>query len=138
MTEVYLLAAIWVGLALIATLISIWLRIATAMSEIIVGTVAQLVIGAALGATFLGTDQGWIKFLSSIGAVLLTFLAGVELDPDQLKRNWREATSLGLCGFFLPFLGAPQRLTGCCTGARKPVCWRVSHCRPPRSPSCTP
>ena len=105
MTDVYVLAAVWVGLALVATLLSIWLRIATAMSEIIVGTVAQLLIGAALGTAFLGTDQGWIKFLSSIGAVLLTFLAGIELDPDQLKRNWREATGLGLVGFFEPFLG---------------------------------
>jgi glutathione-regulated potassium-efflux system ancillary protein KefC len=105
MTDVYVLAAIWVGLALLATVLSIWLRIATAMSEIIVGTVAQLLIGAALGTAFLGTDQGWIKFLSSIGAVLLTFLAGVELDPAQLKRNWREATALGLAGFFAPFLG---------------------------------
>lgn len=105
MTEVYTLAAVWIGLALVATLLSIWLRIATAMSEIIVGTVAQLIIGAALGAAFLGTDQGWIKFLSSIGAVLLTFLAGVELDPEQLRRNWREASSLGLIGFFAPFLG---------------------------------
>lgn len=105
MTDVYLLATVWIGLALAATLLSIWFRIATAMSEIIVGTVAQLLIGALLGAAFLGTDQGWIKFLSSIGAVLLTFLAGVELDPDQLKRNWREASSLGLLGFFAPFLG---------------------------------
>ena len=46
MTEVYALAALWVGLALLVTLLSIWLRIATAMSEIVVGTVAQLVIGA--------------------------------------------------------------------------------------------
>lgn len=105
MTGVYALAALWVGLALVATLLSIWLRIATAMSEIIVGTVAQLVIGAALGTAFLGTDEGWIKFLSSIGAVLLTFLAGVELDPEQIRRNWREATGVGLLGFFAPFIG---------------------------------
>lgn len=105
MIDVYVLAAIWVGLALLATLLSMWLRIATAMSEIIVGTVAQLLIGAALGTAFLGTDQGWIKFLSSIGAVLLTFLAGVELDPEQLRRNWREACGLGLVGFFAPFFG---------------------------------
>lgn len=105
MTDVYVLASIWIGLALLATLLSIWLRIATAMSEIVVGTVAQLVIGAAVGAHFLGTDQGWIKFLSSIGAVLLTFLAGVELDPDELRRNWKQATTLGMVGFFAPFLG---------------------------------
>lgn len=105
MTDIYVLAAVWIGLALAATLLSIWLRVATAMSEIIVGMVAQLVIGALLGAAFLGTDQSWIKFLSSIGAVLLTFLAGVELDPQHLKRNWREASGLGLIGFFAPFLG---------------------------------
>lgn len=105
MTDVYALASIWIGLALLATLISIWLRVATAMSEIVVGTVAQLIIGAAFGAHFLGTDEGWIKFLSSIGAVLLTFLAGVELDPDELKRSWKQASTLGLVGFFAPFMG---------------------------------
>jgi glutathione-regulated potassium-efflux system ancillary protein KefC len=110
MTDVYALAALWVGLALLATLLSIWLRIATAMSEIVVGTVAQLVIGAIFGIGFfgtttLGTDQGWIQFLSSIGAVMLTFLAGIELDPDALRKNGKEAFSIGLVGFFAPFLG---------------------------------
>jgi glutathione-regulated potassium-efflux system ancillary protein KefC len=109
-TEVYALAALWVGLALLATLLSIWLRIATAMSEIVVGTVAQLVIGAIFGiglfgTTTLGTDQGWIQFLSSIGAVMLTFLAGIELDPDALRKNGKEALGIGLVGFFAPFLG---------------------------------
>ncbi len=46
MTDIFTLAALWLGLALAATLLSIWLRIATAMSEIVVGTVAQLAIGA--------------------------------------------------------------------------------------------
>ena len=110
MTSVYALAALWVGLALVATLLSIWLRIATAMSEIVVGTVAQLLIGAAFGTglfgtTVLGTDQGWLTFLSSIGAVMLTFLAGVELDPDALRKNGKEAFGIGLVGFFAPFLG---------------------------------
>ena len=44
MTEIWTLAALWLGLALLATLFSIWLRIATALSEIVVGTIAQLVI----------------------------------------------------------------------------------------------
>jgi Kef-type K+ transport system membrane component KefB len=109
-TQVYTIAALWLGLALLATLFSIWLRIATAMSEIVVGTVAQLVIGAIFGAglfgaTTLGTDQGWLQFLSSIGAVMLTFLAGVELDPDALRKNGKEAFGLGLIGFIAPFLG---------------------------------
>jgi len=43
MENVWVLAAIWVGLALIATLLAIWLKISTALTEIVVGTVAQLV-----------------------------------------------------------------------------------------------
>lgn len=105
MTEIYSLATLWLGLALVATLLSIWLRIATAMSEIIVGTVAQMIIGAALGASALGTDQSWIKFLASSGAVVLTFLAGAELDPQVMKREWKQATAVGLVAFAAPFLG---------------------------------
>jgi len=45
MTDIYALAALWLGLALAATLLSIWVGIATAMSEIVVGTVAQLALG---------------------------------------------------------------------------------------------
>ena len=68
MTETWLLAALWLGLALVATLLSIWLRIATALSEIVVGTVAQLIIGATLGTALLHTDDSWIKFLSGRGS----------------------------------------------------------------------
>jgi CBS domain containing-hemolysin-like protein len=49
MENVWVLAALWVGLALIATLLAIWFRISTALSEIVVGTVAQLIIGAVIG-----------------------------------------------------------------------------------------
>ncbi len=57
MTGVWALAALWLGLALIASLLSIWLRISTALSEIVVGTIAQLIIGAAIGSAVLGTDE---------------------------------------------------------------------------------
>jgi hypothetical protein len=50
MENVWVLAAVWVGLALIATLIAIWFKVSTALSEIVVGTVAQLVIGAFIRA----------------------------------------------------------------------------------------
>jgi glutathione-regulated potassium-efflux system ancillary protein KefC len=105
MTGVWALAALWLGLALIASLLSIWLRISTALSEIVVGTIAQLIIGAVIGSAVLGTDESWIKFLSGIGAIVLTFLAGAELDPKVFKLKWQEATAIGLAGFFFPFLG---------------------------------
>src|SRR6202451_3219900 len=79
-TETWFLAALWLGLALIASLLSIWLRISTALSEIVVGTIAQLIIGAVVGAAVLGTNESWVKFLSGIGAIVLTFLAGAGLD----------------------------------------------------------
>lgn len=105
MAQIYTLATLWLALALVATLLAIWLRVANAMSEIIVGTVAQLVIGAALGAAALGTDQSWIRFLAGTGAVLLTFLAGAELDPQVMRREWRQAITVGLVAFVAPFLG---------------------------------
>jgi glutathione-regulated potassium-efflux system ancillary protein KefC len=101
MTDIYALAALWIGLALAAALVSIWLRVATSLSEIVVGTLA----GAVLGTAILGVDQGWIKFLAGAGAILLTFLAGAEIDPDAFRRQWKEATAVGLVSFFAPFLG---------------------------------
>jgi len=105
MTEIWAQAALWLGLALVATLLSIWLRIATALSEIVIGTIAQLFIGALIGATVLGTGETWIKFLSGTGAIVLTFLAGAELDPDVLRAKWREAGAIGLISFAAPFVG---------------------------------
>jgi len=105
MTQVWALAALWLGLALVATLLSIWLGVATALSEIVVGTVAQLLIGAFVGKALLGTSEPWITFLSGTGAIVLTFLAGAELDPGVLRSKWKETAGIGLVGFFAPFLG---------------------------------
>jgi Kef-type K+ transport system membrane component KefB len=90
MTETYALAALWIGLALAAALASIWLRVATSLSEILIGTLA----GAVLGVAALGVDQDWVKFL-----------AGAEIDPDAFRRQWKEASAVGLVSFFAPFLG---------------------------------
>lgn len=100
MTETWALAALWVGLALAAALLSIYLRIANALGEIIVGIFA----GAVIGSTALGSDTSWIKFLSGAAAIVLTFLAGAELDPVVFRAKWKEATAVGLVSFAAPFL----------------------------------
>lgn len=105
MTEIWAQAALWLGLALLASLLSIRFRIATALSEIVVGTIAQLIIGAALGMALLKGDATWVSFLAGVGAILLTFLAGAELDPTGFRRKWREASAVGLVSFAAPFLG---------------------------------
>ena len=99
------LSALWVGLALAATLLAIWFKISTALSEIVVGTVAQLVIGAFMARGGLLGNTQWITFLAGTGAIVLTFLAGAELDPVIFKTKWKEALIIGLAGFFGPFLG---------------------------------
>jgi glutathione-regulated potassium-efflux system ancillary protein KefC len=105
MINPWALSALWVGLALVATLLAIWFKVSTALSEIVVGTVAQLIIGVLLGTSGLQGNTQWITFLAGTGAIVLTFLAGAELDPAIFKSKWREALIVGLAGFFGPFLG---------------------------------
>jgi len=106
MEQVWFVAALWLLLALVAVLIANWLRISTALSEIVVGTVAQLILGAAVGVEALGAKAPWITFLAGTGAIVLTFLAGAELDPEVFIEKWKESSAVGLVGFFGPFLGA--------------------------------
>ena len=70
------------------------------------GTVAQLIIGAAIGQNAIGGKAPWVAFLAGTGAIVLTFLAGAELDPTVFARKWKEAVGVGLVGFFGPFLCA--------------------------------
>src|SRR5262249_61451261 len=74
--------------------------------------------GAVIGSAVLGTDESWIKFLSGIGAIVLTFLAGAELDPAVFKLKWKEAAAVGLASFLFPFLG-------CAAGAHYVLGWDV-------------
>jgi glutathione-regulated potassium-efflux system ancillary protein KefC len=105
MPNVWVLASLWVGLALVATLLAIWFRISTALTEIVVGTVAQLIFGALIVQGGLAAKSEWIGFLAGTGAIVLTFLAGAELDPAIFRTKWTESTVIGLVGFFGPFFG---------------------------------
>jgi len=105
MSGIWAFAALWLGLALVASLVSIRLRIATALSEIVVGAIAQLLIGALVGGATLAADESWVKFLAGTGAIVLTFLAGAELDPHILRRKWKESMAIGLTSFAAPFFG---------------------------------
>lgn len=98
MDNAYLIAAAWMGLALIASLVSIRLGISVALIEIGMGVI---------GGNFLGLHTApWIDFLATFGSGLLTFLAGAEIDPQSLRRRARLAVSVGVIAFVVPFLGA--------------------------------
>ncbi len=94
--NVWFIAAIWMALALSASLISIWAGISVALVEILVGVVAGNFLG--IHAT---TD--WISFLALLGSGVLTFLAGAEIDPRSLKANLRASGLIGILSFGVPF-----------------------------------
>jgi len=93
--NVYFVAAAWMGLALIASLVSIRLGISVALVEIFVGVLA---------GNFAGLQTTpWIDFLAAFGAGLLTFLAGAEIDPDSLRRHLKASLTIGIVSFAVPF-----------------------------------
>lgn len=105
MEHIFTIAALWLGLAVISAIIAYHVRVSIALIEICVGVVAALIAGNLGHPDVLCSNSEWLKFLASSGAVLLTFLAGAELEPQVIRRKLKEVTVVGLVGFFAPFLG---------------------------------
>jgi len=102
---IFVIAAIWLGLAVLSTVIAYHLKISIALIEICVGVVAAAVANYLFGQNSLGNNLEWLRFLAATGAVLLTFLAGAELDPKIISSKKKEVFIVGLFGFLAPFLG---------------------------------
>jgi Kef-type K+ transport system membrane component KefB len=100
--NIYTIAAIWMALALGASLISIRVGMAVALAEILVGAMA----GNIPGVSGLVQQTAFTAFLASLGSVSLTFLAGAEIDPVSLRRHWKASLSIGIASFTLPFFAA--------------------------------
>ncbi|HEV2320301.1 MAG TPA: cation:proton antiporter [Verrucomicrobiae bacterium] len=98
--NIWYVAAIWMGLAFIASLISIRLGISVALIEILVGVAAGNIHPG--GAHILQTTD-WTNFLAMLGSGVLTFLAGAEIDPVSLRANLRASMTIGILSFALPF-----------------------------------
>src|SRR5256714_7310124 len=119
LSNVWFIACIWMGLALIASLISIRAGISVALVEILIGLVAgNLAVGFEGGTLQVGLAAAqstggqlhhvlqsteWTNFLALLGSGVLTFLAGAEIDPQSLKANWRASLFIGVLSFAVPF-----------------------------------
>jgi len=95
--NVWLASAVWIGLALAASVAQTWVAVSIALLEIIVGAVAGNLMPLPL--------TPWVNYLAGFGAILLTFLAGAEIDTKVIRRNLGSSLSIGIVGFFAPYLG---------------------------------
>ena len=97
MDNVWLQSALWMVLALAAALGSLYITISAALFEIVVGALAGNTIGLPL--------TPWINYIAGVGAVVLTFLAGTDIDPAVVKKHFGASVTIGLMGFFAPYIG---------------------------------
>lgn len=92
-------AAMWIALLIfLASVISVEAALSAAIIEIAAGVLA---------GNFLGLHPApWMDFLAGFGGILLTFLAGAEVDPSILKNKCKESLLIGGFSFLVPYLAA--------------------------------
>jgi Kef-type K+ transport system membrane component KefB len=92
------LAALLAVTILIASTVSVEVGLSVALIE--------LAAGVVVGNVFTVTVPDWLSFIGSFAGVVLTFLAGAEVDVPQFRREWRASLGIGAVSFVAPFLVA--------------------------------
>jgi Kef-type K+ transport system membrane component KefB len=91
------LAAVLAAAIVLASMISVEIGISVALIE--------LGLGVIFGNLFnLDPNAQWLTFLATFGSVVLTFLAGAEIDPDDLRERFGASLALGVVSFAGPFV----------------------------------
>ena len=86
-----------VGLLIfLASLISLWFGLSVAIIEITLGAIA--------GNLGLRAEE-WMLYMATFGGILMTYLAGTEIDTQLMKEKFKESFLIGSFSFFLPFIG---------------------------------
>jgi len=101
MQTLWLTAAIWAVLALVAGMTAKRTGVSVALVEIVVGIIAGNFLGVAPTS-----KTEWVAFLAGFGSILLTFMAGAEIEPGVLRKYLKESLLIGFVAFLFPFLGA--------------------------------
>jgi Kef-type K+ transport system membrane component KefB len=89
------LAAVLAATMLLASTISVELGLSVALIE--------LLAGVAVGNAFTVAVPEWLSFIGSFAGIVLTFLAGTEVDVAQFRREWRASLAIGAVSFAAPF-----------------------------------
>lgn len=85
------------ALILLASLISLKLGLSVAIIE--------LIIGALAGNLGILQIEDWMAFIATFGGIILTFLAGTEIDTALMREKFKEAFLIGAMSFVVPFIG---------------------------------
>jgi Kef-type K+ transport system membrane component KefB len=89
-------AALLAGTILLASMVSVEVGISVALIELLAGFV--------IGNAFSLDVPSWLSFVGGFAGIVLTFLAGAEVDVPQLRREWKASLSIGLVSFGAPFV----------------------------------
>lgn len=92
------LAAVLATLALIGSVVSVEVGITVALVELTLGVVA--------GSLFDLQSQDWLTFIAAFASIVLTFLAGMEVDPDYMRQRLGASVGIGVVSFIGPFVVA--------------------------------
>jgi len=92
------LAAVLGAIVLVASVASVELGVTVALLE--------LTLGVAAGNLFHLQSQDWLDFIAKFGSIVLTFLAGMEVDPSFMRRRLGAAVGIGVVSFVGPFVAA--------------------------------
>jgi len=93
------LAAVLAAVIVLASMISVEIGFSVALIE--------LGLGVIVGNVFnLDPNVEWLSFLATFASILLTFLAGAEVDPDDFRERFGAAVTIGVVSFVGPFLVA--------------------------------
>jgi len=90
------LAAVLAAVVLVASIASVELGVTVALIELTLGVVA--------GNVFDLQSQEWLDFIASFASIVLTFLAGMEVDTDYMRDRAKATVGLGVASFAGPFL----------------------------------
>lgn len=77
------------------------LSIRLGLSSSIFEAAAGIILGSFLGVRI----EPWLDFLGTFGGLMLTFLAGAEVDILLLKKNSKSSLTIGFMAFAAPLIG---------------------------------
>jgi Kef-type K+ transport system membrane component KefB len=85
------------ALILLASFISLRIGLSVAIIE--------LIIGALAGNLGILQTEDWMTFIATFGGIILTFLAGTEIDTKLMREKFKESFLIGAMSFVAPFIG---------------------------------